>query len=175
MSIPATHTAGDALSFTASGDATSRAVLRHVSTGDIYRVDGVEEGAVIRFTFPGIQTAEAAPGVYAVSVITESGGRATRNLGTLRMLSPADRPARQTHARKMVNALQAHLEGRISDDAGRGLESYTIGGVPISKIPIEQARLLLEKYRVDLKREEEDMRRELGLRDRRIVKTYFNR
>lgn len=173
--IPAQHHAGDELTFTGSGDETSRPYLRHLSSGRLFEGEATVEGALVRYSFSALALAEAPPGRYGVSVVTETGGRQTRNLGTVQILLPADRPMRESHARKMVRLLEAHLEGRIADDDGRGIESHSIGGVSISKLPVETARRLLEQYRADLAREEDELRRELGLGDRRIIRTQFRR
>lgn len=173
--MPQTHYAGDDLALVLPGDATSRAYLRHLPSGRLYESEATVEGALVRFVWSAVVLAEAPPGRYGVSVVTETGGRATRNHGTLEMLLPADRPMRESHARKMVRLLEAHLEGRISDEDGRGIESHSIGGVSISKLPVEQARALLIQYRADLAREEDELRREMGLGDRRIIRTQFRR
>jgi hypothetical protein len=176
MSLPSTHRAGDVLSFSAPGDATSRAILRHSVTGDTFEVMASSaSGGMALFEFPGSATASARVGTYVAATITETGGRVTKQIGTMRMLAPFDRAPVETHARKMVGLLEAHLEGRIADDKGRGVESYTIGGVPISKIPIPEAASLLTNYRVQLAREEDEERMAMGLSDRRIIRTKFTR
>lgn len=176
MSLPVSHRAGDALTFSAPGDATSKAVLRHSVTGRIFSTPAASvSGALATFVFGASETASAPVGTYAVGVITETGGRTTLSLGTLKMTAPLDRAADESHARKMVSLLRAHLEGRIADDKGRGVESYTIGGVPISKIPISEAEALLTKYETRLAREEDEERVALGLSNRRIIRTQFRR
>ena len=73
----------------------------------------------------------------------------------------------------MVSMLEQHLEGRIDDDEGRGLETYTIGGVPITKLSFESARNLLEKYRRDVETETVAARAAAGLGTKRRILTRF--
>ena len=73
----------------------------------------------------------------------------------------------------MVKALEAHLEGRIDDGEGRGLETYTVGGVPITKISLMDARELLTKYRRDLDTEIAKARADAGLSNGRTIYSRF--
>jgi hypothetical protein len=176
MSLPLSHRAGDLLEFTAPGDMTSRCILRHSVTGRIYEVTASSvSGDEATFIFQPSETASAPVGTYAVAIITETGGRSTEQIGTLNVLVPFDRAPQESHARLMVGLLEAHLQGRIADDKGRGIESYTVAGVPISKIPIQEAALLLTNYRVQLAADEDKERAGLGLSNRRIIRTRFTR
>jgi hypothetical protein len=164
------------LTFSDTGDSTSRAILRHSVTGQIIEVaaSSVANG-VATFDFPPSSTASARVGTYVAAIITETGGRSTRQIGALRMLAPFDRAPVETHARIMVGLLESHIQGRVADDKGRGVESYTVGGVPISKMPIPEAAALLTNYRVQLAREEDEERVAMGLSNRRIIRTQFRR
>ena len=176
MSIPSSHRAGDALTFDEAGDETSRAILRHSVTGRIIEAAAPSvSGSIATFVFPPSLTASAPVGTYVVGIITGTDDRSTRQVGTLRMLAPFDRAPVETHARIMVGLLESHLEGRIADAQGRGIENYSIGGVPISKIPIPDAAALLTNYRVQLAREEDAERVAMGLSNRRIIRTQFRR
>jgi hypothetical protein len=69
--------------------------------------------------------------------------------------------------------LERHLENRLDDTEGRGLESYTIGGVPITKIAIPEAAKLLDHYKRALQTEIDKERAEQGLTSNRIFNTAF--
>lgn len=176
MSLPSSHRAGDYLTFTESGDSTSRVILRHSVTGQMIEetASSVTDG-VATFIFPPSSTASARVGTYVAGIITGTDDRTTRQIGSLRMLAPFDRAPVETHARIMVGLLESHIQGRVADDKGRGVESYTVGGVPISKIPIPEAAALLTSYRVQLAREEDEERVAMGLSNRRIIRTQFRR
>jgi hypothetical protein len=167
---------GDTLVFTetyASGS-TGKVYLRHVDSGKVVEIAPSISGTTWTITVAPIDTASAPAGIYSVKAVTELAGvRETRDIGTITLLAPIDRPSEASHTRKMVGLLERHLEGRIDDDNGRGLESYTIGGVPITKLSFESARLLLEKYRNDLKAEVSAERAALGIGTGRRVLLSF--
>lgn len=178
MSIPSSAFAGDTITITDTGHTTGSTVnliLKHVSSGTVISSLGVESSGTWTFTLSSAETATAPSGNYALSAIslTSAGVRATKALGTLDLKEPADRPAEETHAAKMVKLLEAHLEGRISDDGGRGIETYTIGGVPITKISHTEARELLVGYRRDVQNEEIRRRSSMGLGTGRRILTKF--
>jgi hypothetical protein len=91
----------------------------------------------------------------------------------MEMLEPVDRAPVETHAARMVRLLEAHLEGRLDEEGGRGIESYTIGGVPITKISHMDARELLVGYRRDLANEDQKRRIAMGLGTGRRILTTF--
>lgn len=51
-----------------------------------------------------------------------------------------------THAERMLVLIEAALEGRIPD----GMENYTLDGVTIGKIPVEQLQALRAKYAAEV-------------------------
>lgn len=65
----------------------------------------------------------------------------------------------QTHATRMLELIQAQLEGRAVD----GIDSATIGGKQISKIPLMELKRLEQIYRAEVKAEERAERIALGL------------
>lgn len=180
---PASMTAGDSLTWResapdgAANDPDLRATyhFRHMDSGALFSADGVSAASGWEYTLKGLDTAEKPTGLYGVSlVITGAGGtRTTIAKGTLQLLIPLDRPATESHAAKMVRLLQSHLEGRIDDGNGRGLESYTIAGVPITKISHTDARALLVDYRIDLENERRKERAAAGLGTGRRILTEF--
>ncbi len=52
----------------------------------------------------------------------------------------------RSHARKMLDAIQALLEGRATKDQ----QSYTVGDISITRIPVEQLTALRDKYRTEV-------------------------
>lgn len=97
--------------------------------------------------------------------ITVARGRikVMRDLGDL-----ADTSDPRSHARKMVDMLEATLENRAPDD----IVYYMIGGRAVSKIPPRELRELLSQYRAELSAEEAAVRRAEGKpsRDTLIVR-----
>lgn len=178
MSIPSSAYAADTITVTDTGytsGSTITLVMKHVATGVVISSIGSESSGTWTFTLSSTETATAPAGNYAISTVSVSttGVRATKSLGTLDLKEPADRAPQESHAAKMVKLLEAHLEGRISDEGGRGIETYTIGGVPITKISHTEARELLVGYRRDLANEEIRRRASMGLGTGRRILTKF--
>ena len=176
MAFPTVASAGDTITWTypySTGE-TSKAVFQHVKTGYMIEAEGVASGSLFDFTLSPTDTAEAPSGLYSAAIIiTLAGVRETTQVGTLALKAPIDRPFQASHASKMVKLLERHLEGRIDDGDGRGLESYTIAGVPITKISQVEAKSLLDSYRRDLANEAIQRRTELGLGTGRRILTSF--
>ena len=78
----------------------------------------------------------------------------------------------RSHARRVMELIEAAMEGRI--DAGQ-MESYSIGGRSISKIPLNQLRELWEKYKQDVVMEEQAERLANGRRSGKNIGVRFNR
>jgi hypothetical protein len=174
--IPTTAYCGDSISFNATfaPGSSGKVVLRHTETGRVISITPTITGEKWLIDIAPIDTAEADAGEYIVRAVVEIGGaRTTEPLGSIRLLAPVDRPARSTHIRKMISLLEGHLENRLDDSEGRGLESYTIGGVPITKIAIPEAVKLLDHYKRALQTEIEKERAEQGLTSNRIFNTTF--
>lgn len=174
--LPSSAYAGDSITFdvTVAAGSTGKVYFRHVDSGKIIEIAPSISGATWTVSVSPIDTADSEAGIYTVAAAADlSGERSTIEVGTITLLEPIGRPTRETHARKMVSMLEAHLEGRIADEEGRGLESYTIGGVPISKIPLTTAREMLVSYREEVEREVAKRRAAAGLGTGRRVQSYF--
>lgn len=67
----------------------------------------------------------------------------------------------RSHARKMLEAIEALLEGRATKDQ----QSYTVGDVAITRIPVEQLKRIRDEYRdeVAAARRRERLRNGQGL------------
>lgn len=74
-----------------------------------------------------------------------------------------------SHAKTMLDAIEAVLEGRITSD----VEQYSIGGRQITKIPISELSVLRSKYKAEVAREEEADRLKMGLKNKRMIKVRF--
>jgi len=73
------------------------------------------------------------------------------------------------HARNMLNAIEAVLEGRITAD----VESYSIAGRSITKIPVSELLVLRSKYKAEVQSQEAAENVSLGLGSGRKIKTRF--
>jgi len=175
--LPSESFCGDDLEFTdaVESGSTGNAILRHVDSGTVVKVALSVSGTTATATFEPSKTANAPSGIYRAAFVLENadGERVTQEIGNIKLLAPVDRPATQSHARKMVALLEAHIEGRIKDDEGRGLETYTVGGVPITKLSFRDARDLLTQYKRDLEAETVKARSEAGLGTKRRILVHF--
>lgn len=176
-SIPDSAYCGDTVEWSQTVEAsgmTGKAILRHIETGETITLTPSVSGNVWSFTMHPEESIEKPSGLYIVALITElSGSRETVSGGKITLMEPIDRPQRESHARRMVKILEAHIEGRMHEEEGRGLESYTVGGVPISKISIPEARELLRRYRIDVQQEIAQSRVEAGLGGGSRILTQF--
>ena len=77
----------------------------------------------------------------------------------------------RSHARRVMELLEAAMEGRVPN----GMESYSIGGRSINKIPLNQLRELWEKYKMDVVMEEQAERLINGRRSGKNIGVRFNR
>ena len=77
----------------------------------------------------------------------------------------------RSHARKVMELIEAAMEGRVPN----GMESYSIGGRSINKIPLNQLRELYEKYKQDVIMEEQAERLVNGRRSGKNIGVRFNR
>jgi hypothetical protein len=175
--LPTSANCGDLIEWTDSFESgsTGYGILRHVESGTVIRIDPTISGTSWTLNIASEKTASAPSGLYSVGVIvTLNSERLTHDRGTITLAAPLDRPMEQTHARKMVALLERHLEGRIDDAEGRGLESYTVNGIPITKLSHLDARSMLDKYRRDVANENIANRARLGLGTGRRIQTYFD-
>jgi hypothetical protein len=126
-------------------------VFRSVNDSDVsFTVTGSDQTTYFLFELAGATTTALAGGDYTVTaLVTYAAGRESFELASCFMADNPTANPTKGHVRKMVDFLKAHLEGRMPD----GIESHTIGGVPINKIPIPEAEELLTKYETKLRLE----------------------
>lgn len=118
--------------------------FRSVEDSDVsFSVTGSDETTYFEFQLSGATTSALDAGEFTVAkVITYTWGAETDPAGSMVLLdNPANAPGK-SYNQRMVELLESHLEGRLPE----GLESHTVGGVPISKIPLTEAEALLTRY-----------------------------
>ena len=126
-------------------------------------------------TVTAATTAGYAAGVYdIVGVVVKAAEKYVVYDGIFEVLTnPATAGAYdpRTHARRVLDLIEAALEGRIPN----GMESYSIGGRSINKIPLNQLRELYEKYKQDVIMEEQAERLVNGRRSGKSIGVRFSR
>ena len=125
-------------------------------------------------TVAAATTAGYAAGVYdIIGVVVKAAEKYVVFDGIFEVLTnPATAGAYdpRTHARRVLDLIEAAMEGRIPN----GMESYTIGGRSINKIPLNQLRELWEKYKQDVVMEEQAERLVNGRRSGKNIGVRFN-
>lgn len=110
-------------------------------------VDGTVVTGAFEATLDAAKTAALKPGNYRwIETVSLSGEKFTAAEGHIKVerdLEAAAPGDAQTHEERTVSIIEAVLEGRLTD----GIESYTIGGRAVTKIPITELRKMLVKYK----------------------------
>jgi len=128
------------------GDVTGYTVVfRSIDDTSIaFTVAGSDQSTHYLFALAGATTAPLPSGEYTITrLVTYSWGRETESAGLCQFLPNPGLTEPKTFNERIVELLEQHLEGRLPE----GLESHTIGGVPINKIPLTEANGLLSEYR----------------------------
>ena len=153
---PLVHTAGDVYEWHTTpedlNDVTSyKFTFRSVEDTDVaFSVSGNDQTTYYQFQLASGLTEHLPPGEYKVTeIITYTWGRESDEDGRMELLPNPEVDPEKSFNQRMVDLLKSHLEGRAPD----GIESHTIGGVPINKIPLTEAQSLLVKYEGRLKQE----------------------
>ena len=124
-------------------------------------------------TVAAATTAGYAAGVYdIIGVVVKAAEKYVVFDGIFEVLTnPATAGAYdpRTHARRVLDLIEAAMEGRIPN----GMESYTIGGRSINKIPLNQLRELYEKYAQDVRQEVQAERLANGRRSGKNIGVRF--
>lgn len=177
MSLPASAAAATTLTWTQNAtvsNAVAKTVFQHFKTGKTFSVTASESSGVWTFTLNPTDTADQPTGQYSTALVIESvAGRTQTNGAAFKLLPAIDREPEESHAARMVRLLESHLEGRIDDEKGRGIETHTVNGTPITKISHAEARMLLREYREDLKQEERARKAAMGLGTGSTIKIEF--
>lgn len=124
-------------------------IFRSVVDTDVsFSVTGSDQTTYFLFELAGSTTSGLTGGDFTVTeLVTTSGNRESDELAPCFIAGNPTSDPTKSHNQKMVDFLIAHLEDRMPE----GIESHTIGGVPIDKIPIPEAELLLQKYQAKLR------------------------
>lgn len=121
------------------------------------------------------ETAELEPGDYRVLVVIEEDGKRMSACAKARFIVKPDPLEAEdiSFNQRMVTALTASIEGRVDEKAGRMLESHTINGQSIAKMPLAEQQKMLERYEARLRIEVDRARIANGGRSRRTLYPDF--
>ncbi|MAY42392.1 MULTISPECIES: hypothetical protein [unclassified Neptuniibacter] len=158
MSEPKTIQAGDSVSWsrTASGYSSADGwvlgyALRGASEIDL---EASGEAEVFTVSVGASKSAAWTSGEYIYSCFVKRGDeRITLATGRLIVLPDLVQGSHdsQSHAKKMLQAIQATLEKRATKDQ----QAYQIDGMQIERIPIPELIKLRDRYRREYRREQE--------------------
>lgn len=104
-------------------------------------------------TADATKTAVMQPGVHRwKAFVTKAGERYTVDEGVTTVdanFALAAAGALQTHAERMLAAIEAKMEGRLTSD----MEEYVIAGRQLKRIPFEQLPALRSRYAAEVRRQ----------------------
>ena len=125
--------------------------FRSVADSDVsFSVTGSDQSTSFLFELEEATTTSLDAGEFTITnLITYTWGRETESDGKLVLLDNPTANPNKSYNQRMVDLLESHIEGRLPE----GLESHTIGGVPISKITLLDAQRLLSDYKARLEYE----------------------
>ena len=133
------------------------------------------DGDTFQVNVGAVVTAIFTPDVYdIIGIVTKGSDKFVVYDGIIKVLSnPASSSAYdpRSHARKVLDLIEAAMEGRIPN----GMESYTIGGRSINKIPLKELRELYDRYKQDVEREVQAERLANGRRSGKNIGVRFGR
>lgn len=157
MHIPQLR-AGDSASFSVSLPSEAGRVVRLILTGPgqitITTTERADEPGVFDVTLPSLTTSTFQPGAYVAHVVSQlDDDRRTLSGCGVEILPDVTAVAtpidQRSHAQRMLEAIKARLEGRITADA----ESYSIRGRALSRIPMAELMRLRDQYAAEVHRE----------------------
>lgn len=147
---------GDSAAWTVSVPAQAGKTLRYTLAGPSSLVIGLVEGSSGEFLAAVTSTTSSAfvAGSYFWALEAIDGNdRTTLATGTVEILpdtgtvpTPFDT---RTHAQRMLDAIEATLEGRITAD----VQVLSIRGRSVTKIPAAELLVMRDKYRAEVQRE----------------------
>lgn len=182
MALPTTLTRADystwsetpALPDWADENATIRYVFNRNGAVPVEKVADFD-GKTANLTLTAAESSALDQGEWRLVRVIEQDGKRQSCVAIARVIVQAD-PLEGEEASfnaRMVAALTASIEGRIDDANGRMLESHTINGQSIAKMPIEQQQALLERYEARWRKEQDLQRMALGGSGRRTIYPDF--
>lgn len=178
-SEPTRFTAGETLAWTKqltdypAGTYTLKYALQAVGAA-LITITATASGTDHAVTVTAATTANYAPGVYTWASYAESGSGASleRYLierGEFTILPNPLAALGSTHASRTLALIEAALEGRIP----RGLETTSIDGQSLSRMPIAELHRLRDKYRREVLAEKAASQAVAGIRPRRTIGIRF--
>lgn len=136
-----------------------------------FQIAATADGAHHAVTVAKATTATYAPGAYQwVAFVDDGTERYTIGSGHLEVLRNFDDDTAfdvRSHAAKVLDAIEAVIEGRASLDQ----QSYTINGRSLVRTPIAELLVLRDRYRAEVARESAAA----GLGERRRTYVRFGR
>lgn len=176
-------TAGDTLDFTtsvpdylASAGWTLKYRLAPRGSGSAIDIVAAASGDDYVVQVAASTTGSWAAGFYAwAAYVEKSGERYTVGDGELQIRVASSTLAagtdKRSHARKVLDAINAVIEGRASKDQ----QEYTIGSRSLKRTPIEDLLVLRDKYRQEVANEAAAESVAAGLGNPRRAGVRFNR
>ena len=163
VGIPAVLRAGDTWKWTqAYGDfpiSDSWVISYHIRGKDRLNWDAswvTDDGTTWTIEIPSATTLLIVAGGYTYQArVTETTETYTAESGVLTVEPDPELAvagALQSHAERMVAVLESELEARITG-VGSAHEDYMIAGRQIRKIPIQELKRLLGRYRSEVRRQ----------------------
>ena len=144
-----------------------------IGANGVESITSTSSGATHVLTASSSTTAAWTAGFYEWSAYVEKGTeRITLQTGTLTILadpSSASATDSRSHARKVLEAIQAVLEGRASKDQ----ESYTINGRSLSRTPIADLMKMERTYAARVAQEDRAEKAQQGLGTSSKIKVRF--
>lgn len=182
MAIPSELTRADSLDFTAGVNlpvwATSAARCLFVWTWPgkppVEKLASLSD-STLTVAMTAAETAELEAGDYrVVLVIEEDGNRESAIAKSHFVVKPDPLESEDvSFNQRMVDALKASVEGRVDEKSGRMLESHTINGQSIAKMPLAEQQKMLERYEARLRIEVDRARIAAGGTSRRTLYPDF--
>lgn len=131
------------------------------------------DGAGYTVTVPAATSAGYAIGHHHYrAYVTKGSERYTVDSGDLEIVKDFEDSGNyddRTHAEKVLDAIEAVIEGRASKDQ----ESYTIAGRSLARTPIEDLLKMRDRYKAEDKRNHDADRVARGLGTSRKIRTRF--
>lgn len=125
----------------------------------VFDVAGAPDPAGYLMTIAAADTANVTPGTYRWGAFVEKGAgagleRRRVDEGVLQIepnFATAAAGTMQTHAERMLAAIEARLEGRLQ--SGADMEQYGVAGRQVMKIPFEKLQAARVKYQFEVARQ----------------------
>jgi hypothetical protein len=144
-------------------------------TGAAVSFDSTGSGSTHTVSVPSATTAAWPPGFYAgQGYVTKDGERVTIWANTIEVkpnFASGMAGDIRSHARKVVDSIEAVLEGRASQEV---LE-FNVEGTTLRKTPVADLLQLRDRYMVEVRNEEARDRANMGLANGKRILTHFIR